>query len=103
MLHCCLLWLQHGILLSNVQNLLSQSCVEDLAFDLMGLETTNVFFLVQIAKTLNEVISKYCQVVLDTMAYAGTGNVLKVQELLALCGEHIETDANSSWKVGLCA
>ncbi|CAD7696710.1 unnamed protein product [Ostreobium quekettii] len=53
----------------------------------------------EIAKTLNEVISKYCQVVLDTMAYAGTGNVLKVQELLALCGEHIETTSNSGWKV----
>lgn len=53
----------------------------------------------QIAKTLNERISKYCQVTLDSLAYAGTGNVLKVQELLAMCGEHIETDEGTTWKV----
>lgn len=55
---------------------------------------------VQIAKTLHEHISKYCQVVLDSLAYAGTGDVLKVQELLAICGEHIETEDNTAWKVG---
>lgn len=53
----------------------------------------------QIAKTLSERISRYCQVVLDSCAYAGTGNVLKVQELLALCGEHIETTDDTAWKV----
>jgi hypothetical protein len=53
----------------------------------------------QIAKTLSEPISRYCQVVLDSCAYAGTGNVLMVQELLALCGEHIETTDDTAWKV----
>ncbi|KAF6261976.1 26S proteasome regulatory complex [Scenedesmus sp. NREL 46B-D3] len=52
----------------------------------------------EIAKTLAEVVSKYAQVVLDGCAYAGTGNVLKVQELLALCGEHIETEEATAWK-----
>jgi 26S proteasome regulatory subunit N1 len=47
------------------------------------------------------VVSKYAQVVLDGCAYAGTGNVLKVQELLALCGEHIETEEATAWKVRL--
>jgi hypothetical protein len=55
----------------------------------------------QIAKTLAGVVSKYAQVVLDGCAYAGTGNVLKVQELLALCGEHIETEEATAWKVGM--
>lgn len=32
----------------------------------------------EVAKTLNEKISKYCLVTLDSCAYAGTGNVLKV-------------------------
>ena len=32
----------------------------------------------EVAKTLNEKISKYCLVTLETCAYAGTGNVLKV-------------------------
>jgi hypothetical protein len=53
----------------------------------------------QITKTLTEHVSKYAQVVLDSCAYAGTGNVLKVQELLGLCGEHIETEEATTWKV----
>jgi hypothetical protein len=44
-------------------------------------------------------VSKYAQVVLDSAAYAGTGNVLKIQELLGLCGEHIETEEATAWKV----
>lgn len=53
---------------------------------------------VEIAKTLHQHISRFCQLTLDGMAYAGTGNVLKVQELLAICGEHIETEESTSWK-----
>ena len=41
------------------------------------------------AKTLADPISKFCQVTLESLAYAGTGDVLKVQSLLALCGEHL--------------
>mmetsp|Transcript_17190 Transcript_17190/g.44108 ORF Transcript_17190/g.44108 Transcript_17190/m.44108 type:complete len:912 (-) Transcript_17190:167-2902(-) len=53
----------------------------------------------EVAKTLHECISKFCQVTLTSLAYAGTGDVLKVQELLAMCGEHIEVeDSNSAWK-----
>ena len=33
----------------------------------------------EIAKTLDARISKYAQVALDACAYAGSGNVLKVQ------------------------
>ncbi len=51
------------------------------------------------AKTLNERISKYGQVVLQTLAYAGTGDVLQIQSLLATCGEHIEVEENAAWKV----
>ena len=54
---------------------------------------------VQVAKTVNERISKYAQVTLESCAYAGTGNVLKVQQLLALAGEHIELKDEESWKV----
>jgi hypothetical protein len=52
-----------------------------------------------VAKTLNERISKYGQVVLQTLAYAGTGDVLQIQSLLATCGEHIEVEENAGWKV----
>ena len=53
----------------------------------------------QVAKTLPEQISQYAQVVLQTLAYAGTGDVLQIQSLLAMCGEHTEVDENAAWKV----
>jgi 26S proteasome regulatory subunit N1 len=52
----------------------------------------------EVAKTLDERVSRFLQVVLDVCAYAGTGDVLKVQQLLALCGEHIETEEATAWK-----
>lgn len=52
----------------------------------------------EVTKTLNERISKFCEVTLETLAYAGTGNVLKVQQLLSLCGEHIEAEEDAAWK-----
>lgn len=51
------------------------------------------------ASTLHPHISKYCSVTLETCAYAGTGDVLKVQDMLFLCGEHISTDDTTFWKV----
>lgn len=46
-------------------------------------------------------MGRYTQVVLDTCAYAGTGNVLKVQEMLHVCAEHL--DENAEHQVGgLC-
>jgi 26S proteasome regulatory subunit N1 len=35
-------------------------------------------------------------VTLESLAYAGSGNVLKVQELLGLCGEHGHDDEDSA-------
>ncbi|CAF2107450.1 26S proteasome non-ATPase regulatory subunit 2 homolog B [Brassica napus] len=46
----------------------------------------------EISKTLCEKIRKCCEMTLLSCAYAGTGNVLKVQELLDQCGEHLEKD-----------
>ncbi|AEE85490.1 Armadillo-type fold [Arabidopsis suecica] len=43
----------------------------------------------EVSKTFNEKIRKYCDMTLLSCAYAGTGNVLKVQDLLAQCGEHL--------------
>jgi 26S proteasome regulatory subunit N1 len=34
-------------------------------------------------------MGKYASLTVETCAYCGTGNVLKVQKLLAECGEHI--------------
>jgi 26S proteasome regulatory subunit N1 len=38
---------------------------------------------------------KYAEITLITCAYAGSGNVLKIQEMLRLCTEHL-TDANQA-------
>ncbi|KAJ1686581.1 hypothetical protein LUZ63_017971 [Rhynchospora breviuscula] len=44
----------------------------------------------EVSKTFNEKIQKYCDVTLMSLAYAGTGNVLKVQNLLGICSHHLE-------------
>lgn len=51
----------------------------------------------EVCRSLNERISRYAVVTLTACAYAGTGNVLKIQAMMALCGEH-ETD-DEPWKV----
>ena len=51
------------------------------------------------AKTFSERVSQYTQVVVESLAYAGTGDVLRVQQLLAIAGEHMEVEEDTTWKV----
>ncbi|KAI7749085.1 hypothetical protein M8C21_015576 [Ambrosia artemisiifolia] len=44
----------------------------------------------EVSKTFNEKIRKYCDMTLLSCAYAGTGNVLKVQHFLGQCAQHFE-------------
>ncbi|GAB2285384.1 26S proteasome non-ATPase regulatory subunit 2 A [Dionaea muscipula] len=44
----------------------------------------------EVSKTFNEKIKKYCDMTLLSCAYAGTGNVLKVQSLLNDCAHHLD-------------
>ncbi|XP_015881444.2 26S proteasome non-ATPase regulatory subunit 2 homolog A [Ziziphus jujuba] len=44
----------------------------------------------EVSKTFDEKIRKHCDMVLLSCAYAGTGNVLKVQNLLGHCSQHLE-------------
>ncbi|KAJ9170913.1 hypothetical protein P3X46_018975 [Hevea brasiliensis] len=44
----------------------------------------------EVSKTFNEKIRKYCDMTLLSCAFAGTGNVLKVQNLLGHCAQHLE-------------
>ena len=46
----------------------------------------------ELAKVLEGQVGLHCTLTLETCAYAGTGNVLKVQRLLELCGEHLAKD-----------
>ncbi|GLT27511.1 hypothetical protein SLA2020_025020 [Shorea laevis] len=44
----------------------------------------------EVSKTFHEKMQKYCDMILLSCAYAGTGNVLKVQNLLGHCAQHLE-------------
>ncbi|KAK4577645.1 hypothetical protein RGQ29_027952 [Quercus rubra] len=44
----------------------------------------------EVSRTFNEKIRKYCDMTLLSCAYAGTGNVLKVQNLLGHCSQHLD-------------
>ena len=53
----------------------------------------------QVTKTFSERISQYTQTVVEALAYAGTGDVLRVQQFLSLAGDHIEVEEDTLWKV----
>ncbi|KAF9621451.1 hypothetical protein IFM89_021523 [Coptis chinensis] len=53
---------------------------------------TRVEATAEVSKTFNEKIRKYCDMTLLSCAYARTGNVLKVQNLLGHCAQHLEKD-----------
>ncbi|KAM0935489.1 putative armadillo-like helical, 26S proteasome non-ATPase regulatory subunit RPN1 [Dioscorea sansibarensis] len=50
----------------------------------------NVEATAEVSKTFNDKIRKYCDVTLLSLAYAGTGNVLKIQKLLGYCAQHLD-------------
>jgi len=49
----------------------------------------------------NNPCNPLAQVTLETVAYANSGDVLKVQALLSLAGEHIEVEDDTLWKARL--
>ncbi len=49
--------------------------------------------MMEALRTIEHKISKYAVLTLETCAYAGSGNVLKVQEMLHQCAEHLTEDA----------
>lgn len=49
--------------------------------------------MIEALKTIEHKVSKLAAIVLETCAYAGSGNVLKIQEMLHQCAEHLEEDA----------
>lgn len=42
---------------------------------------------------MDESVSKVASLVVETCAYAGTGNVLQIQKLLHICAEHLTEKA----------
>lgn len=49
--------------------------------------------MLEAVRTIEHKIGKYAAVILETCSYAGSGNVLKVQEMLHHCTEHLTEDA----------
>lgn len=49
--------------------------------------------MLEVVRTIEHRIGKYTEVVLESCAYAGTGNVLMVQKMLHLCAEHLDENA----------
>lgn len=43
-------------------------------------------------KAIPEPLQSFATILIDVCAYAGTGNVLKIQQLLSICSEHIELE-----------
>jgi 26S proteasome regulatory subunit N1 len=59
---------------------------------------------IELAKCLEGAVGEYCSLTLETCAYAGSGNVLKVQRYIQICGEHApkeEEEEESSVPLGL--
>jgi len=50
--------------------------------------------MLEVVRTVEHSISKYAAIVLETCAFAGSGNVLKIQEMLHQCTEHLTEDAH---------
>jgi 26S proteasome regulatory subunit N1 len=53
----------------------------------------SVSVIIESLKVLPEPLQSFATILVDVCAYAGTGNVLKVQELLDICSEHLEAEA----------
>jgi 26S proteasome regulatory subunit N1 len=49
--------------------------------------------MLEAVRTVEHKRGRYAEITLNTCAYAGTGNVLKVQEMLRICAEHLTEDA----------
>jgi len=49
--------------------------------------------MIEAVKTVEHKMGRFAAVTIEGCAYAGTGNVLKIQELLGLCAEHLTENA----------
>jgi 26S proteasome regulatory subunit N1 len=47
-------------------------------------------------KAIPEPLQSFASILVDICAYAGTGNVLKIRQLLSICSEHLEADAQAA-------
>ena len=75
----------------------------------LGLGLSLLFFgrgekgdaMLEALKTINHSLGTYASVMLETCAYAGTGNVLKIQKMLHICAEHHSESPSVTSEVSL--
>lgn len=60
-------------------------------------ERSEVF--IESVRALPEPFGSMTSTLIDVCAYAGTGNVLKIQSLLHICSEHYDTSKDQDKKV----
>lgn len=77
----------------DLDNPMARFLVLGLALPFLG-QTEKADAMLEAVKTVEHKIGKMAAVILDTVAYAGSGNVLKVQEMLHICAEHLQEDAD---------
>mmetsp|Transcript_7635 Transcript_7635/g.26102 ORF Transcript_7635/g.26102 Transcript_7635/m.26102 type:complete len:380 (+) Transcript_7635:3-1142(+) len=75
----------------------------------LGLGLSLLFFgrgekgdaMLEALKTISHSLGTYASVMLETCAYAGTGNVLKIQKMLHICAEHHSESPSVTSEVSL--
>jgi len=50
----------------------------------------------EVMSGLGETLKKPTAILVDVLAYAGTGNVLKIQEMLHICSDHVDREKEES-------
>ncbi|TIB78225.1 26S proteasome regulatory complex, non-ATPase subcomplex, Rpn1 subunit [Wallemia mellicola] len=51
--------------------------------------------IVETVKTIEHPFARYAEIMIDICSYAGSSNVLKIQEMLHICSEHIDGEKSS--------
>jgi 26S proteasome regulatory subunit N1 len=78
---------------ADLDNPMARFLVLGLALPFLG-QMEKADAMLEAVKTVEHKMGRSAAVVLETAAYAGSGNVLKVQKMLHLCAEHLQEDAD---------
>lgn len=85
------------VLLTKTEEQLNHSYTKFLCLGLgllyLGRQSQAVELTLETLKVIPGPYSRYAQLTVETCAHAGTGNVLEVQEMLQVCGEHLEENS----------
>lgn len=78
------------LFLSNIYSSLSSALQHSIASVSIAGKGEAVEPMLESLKVINEPLRSFATVLVECCAYAGTGNVLKVQHMLHICSEHFD-------------